>query len=282
MIHTNSHSSDISDSELLIDPHCHSRFSDGLSAPRSMFRKARQRGLHGLIITDHDTVLHWPDALEAARHYEMATALGVELSTAQGHLLAYFSSRAKPRVVARALKLDDGCLHYWPVSTMIKRIRDLGGVTVIPHPFGPFYPLGSEHFDEVDGVEEYNAWIFKDTRHSRNAFGVGKKYGLAATGGSDSHYPYTIGFGATSVPKNTDFLAPDWWLKCLRNKVTRPVVRQTIANRRINYLKFSVSIPLSMRYNAKFWRSKWRNYWRDNYRHLLAGGKLMEKIRKEI
>jgi len=282
MISLSSHSSEISDAELLIDPHSHSRYSDGLSTPRSMFRKARQRGLHGLIITDHDTVLHWQDCLEAAQHFEMATALGIEISTAQGHLLAYFDTHSKPRVVGRALKLDDGCLHYWHVSTVIKRIHDLGGVTVVPHPFGPFYPLGGDHFDETEGVEEYNAWIFKDSRHSRNAFGAGKKHGIAAVGGSDSHYPYTVGFGATAVPKNTDFIAADWWLKCLRNKSTRPVVRQTIAHRRINYLKFSVSIPLSMRYNAKFWRSKWRGYWRDNYQHLLAGGKLMEKIRKEI
>lgn len=277
-----SHSSEISENELLVDPHCHSRFSDGLSTPRSMFRRARERGLHGIIITDHDTVRHWPACLEAAQRYEIATALGIEISTDQGHLLAYFSTKAKPRTIARALKLDEGSLHYWHVSTVIKRIHELGGIAVIPHPFGPFYPIGGEHFDEVDGVEEYNSWIFKDSKHSRNAFGVGRKHRIARMGGSDSHYPYTVGFGATAVPKKTDFEDSAWWLKCIIERKTRPVVRQTIKNRRINYFKSSVSIPLNMQYNVRFWRSKWRGYWRDNYRKLLTGGQLLKKIRKEI
>jgi predicted metal-dependent phosphoesterase TrpH len=282
MILNDSHSSEISNSEILVDPHCHSRFSDGLSTPMSMFRKAKLRGLLGLVVTDHDTVLHWPACLEASQKYGLATAYGVELSTAQGHLLAYFDLRAKARAIARALKLDDGSLHYWHVSTVIKRIRELGGRTIVPHPFGPFYPLGGEHFEEVDGVEEYNAWVFKDSRHSRNAFGAGKKHRIAALGGSDSHYPYTVGFGATAIPKETDFSQPDWWLRCIVDRKTRPVVRQTITHRRINYLKSSVSIPLNMRYNVRFWRSKWRGYWRSNYRKLLRGGELLEKIRKEI
>ncbi|MBV9464442.1 MAG: PHP domain-containing protein [Verrucomicrobiae bacterium] len=270
------------ESELLVDPHAHTHYSDGLSTPRSMFRRARAQGLFSIVLTDHDTVAHWPQVVEASHKYEMPTALGVEVSTAQGHLLAYFPMTMKPRTVARSLKLDTGCLVYLPVMTVIKRVHDLGGVAVVPHPFGPFYPLGGDHFNEVDGVEEYNAWIFKDTKHFRNAFGAGEKHGIAALGGSDSHYPYTVGFGATAIPKDCRFDRPDWWLRCILGRTTRPVVRQTIAHRRINYLKFSVSIPLSMRYNAKFWRSKWKNYWRDNYQRLLTGGELLEKIRKEI
>jgi predicted metal-dependent phosphoesterase TrpH len=282
MIFNDSHSAEVSATEVLIDPHSHSRFSDGLSTPKSMFKKALARGLVGLIITDHDTVRHWPSCLEAARRYDMATAFGVELSTAQGHLLAYFGYDAKPRSIARALKLDEGSLHYWHATTVIKRIRELGGAAIIPHPFGPFYPMGGDFFGEVDGVEEYNAWVFKDSRHSRNAFGCGKKHHIAAIGGSDSHYPYTLGFGATAVPRETDFTKPDWWLQCVAERTTRPVVRQTIGHRRINYLKSSVSIPLNMRYNVRFWRSKWRGYWRANYAKLLGGGELLEKIRKEI
>ena len=121
----NTHSARATQDEVLVDPHCHTRFSDGLSTPRSMFRKARQRGLAALIVTDHDTVKHWPACLEAAEHYEMATALGLEISTAQGHLLAYFDTRAKARTIGRNLKLDEGHLPYWPVSTVIKRIHEL-------------------------------------------------------------------------------------------------------------------------------------------------------------
>jgi hypothetical protein len=39
-----------------IDLHCHSRFSsDGVSEPEEMVQAARERGLHGFAITDHNT-----------------------------------------------------------------------------------------------------------------------------------------------------------------------------------------------------------------------------------
>ncbi len=258
--------------EVLIDPHSHSKYSDGLSTPRRMFLHAKRRGLRGLVITDHDTVKHWEESLEAARHSRMATALGVEVSTAQGHMLAFFESTANARSVARALKLDQGVIHYLDADSVIRRVRDLGGVLVVPHPFGPFYPMGSRYLDKVDGIEEYNSWIFQDTRRYRNAFDYAKKYKIAALGGSDSHYPYTVGFGATAVPVDTDFNKPDWFLQCILHRKTRPIVQQRQVHRRINFIKSTVSIPLNMRYNVKFFRSKWQNYWRQNYRELLQRG----------
>ena len=258
--------------EILLDPHAHSNFSDGLSAPRRMFFFAKQRGLQGLIITDHDTVRHWDACLEAAKRTHMITCLGVEVSTSQGHILAYFDNTTPSRKVARALKLDQGHIHYMEVKSVIRRVKDLGGVVCAPHPFGPFYPLGSEYLHELDGVEEYNSWIFQDNKRYRNAFGYAKKHGIAALGASDSHYPYTIGFGATAVPSAVDFSKSDWFLHCIRQQLTRPLVRQKSMHRRINFIKSTVSIPLNMRYNVKFLRSKWQGYWRQNYRSVLARG----------
>jgi predicted metal-dependent phosphoesterase TrpH len=258
--------------EVLIDPHSHSKFSDGLSTPRRMFLQAQRRGLRGLIITDHDTVRHWDQCLEAAKRTQLITALGVEISTAFGHILAYFDTNTPARKVARALKLDQGVINYLEVESVIRRVRDFGGVLCVPHPFGPFYPLGSKFLDLVDGVEEYNSWIFQDNKRFHNAFGYAKKYKIAAIGGSDSHYPYTIGFGASAVPAAVDFSKSDWFLHCVRQKLTRPIVQQRPFHRRINFIKSTVSIPLNMRYNAKFFRSKWRGYWKENYREVLARG----------
>lgn len=259
--------------EVLVDPHAHSKFSDGLSSPLRMFWHAHRRGLRGLILTDHDTVRHWGESLEAARRLHMITAMGVELSTSQGHLLAYFPSDAQPRKVARALRLDEGMIHYMHVESAIRRVRDLGGIACVPHPFGAFYPLGSDYFDQVDGVEEYNSWIFLDNKRFHNAFGQGKRHGIAALGASDSHYPYTLGLGATAVPSAVDFSKADWFLHCVRQRLTRPIVHQKPIHRRINWIKATVSIPLNMRYNVKFFRSKWRGYWRQRYQEMISGGK---------
>lgn len=258
--------------EVLIDPHAHSRFSDGLSTPRRMFILAHRRGLKGIIITDHDTVKHWDASLEAAKRTGLITAMGVEVSTAQGHILAYFDCTTQGRKVARALKLDQGVINYLDAESVIRRVRDLGGVLVVPHPFGPFYPLGSKYLHLADGVEEYNSWMFQDNKRFHNAFGYAKRFKIAPLGGSDSHYPYTLGFGATAVPSAVDFSKPDWFLHCVRQRLTRPIVQQKVLHRRVNFIKSTVSIPLNMRYNIKFFRSKWRGYWKENYRQLLSRG----------
>ena len=258
--------------EILIDPHTHSRFSDGPSTPHRMFMHARRRGLRGIIITDHDTVRHWHSSLEAAKHHEMITCMGVEVSSAQGHILAYFDNETPARKVARALSLDEGTIHYMEAKSIFRRVRELGGMVCVPHPYGPFYPLGGRYFNEVDGIEEYNSWIFQDNKSFHNAFGAGKKHKVAALGASDSHYPYTLGFGATAIPTAVDISKPDWFLHCLRQKLTRPIVQQKTWHRRINVIKSTVSIPLNMRYNVKFFRSKWRGYWKQNYKAVLARG----------
>lgn len=265
-------SSHLDSAEVLIDPHIHSKYSDGLSSPRRVFIRAQRRGLRGAIITDHDTVRQWDECLEMSKRAEISTTLGVEISTAQGHLLSYFDCTTPARRVARALKLDQGMIYYLDVESVIRRVHDLGGIACVPHPFGPFYPLGSKFFDLVDGIEEYNSWIFQDNKRFRNAFGFAKKYKVAALGGSDSHYPYTIGFGATGIPATVDLNKPDWFLRCVRERMTRPVVQQTPVHRRINFIKSTVSIPLNVRYNAKFFRSKWEGYWKQNYRTVLKRG----------
>lgn len=268
--------------EVLVDVHCHSKYSDGLSTPGRMFFHAKKRGLRGLIITDHDTIRQWPECLESAKRYEMITALGVEISTAQGHLLAYFDCEVVPRRVTRSLRLDEGIIHYHDVLSVIHRVHDLGGVVCVPHPFGPFYPLGEDYMEEVDGVEEYNSWIFQDKVKFKNAIGIGNKYKIAALGGSDSHYPYTLGFGATAIPSVIDFSKPDWFMHCVRKRLTRPIIRQKAVHRRINFIKSTVSIPLNMRYNVKFFRSKWRGYWKQNYRSMLIGDPVKPRKKTEV
>ena len=124
--------------EVLVDPHVHTNFSDGLSTPRRMFLRAQKQGLRGLVVADHDTVRHWEPSLLAARRLEMITALGVEVSTALGHLLAYFSCDTPPRRVARALRLHPGMLPFLDVGSAIRRVRHPGGLACFRPPFGAF------------------------------------------------------------------------------------------------------------------------------------------------
>ena len=79
-----------------IDLHCHSRFSsDGVSEPEEMVQAARERGLHGFAITDHNTCACVDYFLSAGLMREDGHPVndflilpGQEITTSAGHLLA--------------------------------------------------------------------------------------------------------------------------------------------------------------------------------------------------
>ena len=78
-----------------LDLHCHSWFSgDGVSSPEALVASAKRRGLHGFAITDHNTcdAYHYMVDHEFARRDGQPVdgflvIPGVEVSTAEGHLL---------------------------------------------------------------------------------------------------------------------------------------------------------------------------------------------------
>ena len=76
-----------------IDLHTHSTFSDGVLSPRQLLVKARDEGLAGLVVTDHDNIQSCEIAIEEADKLGLKTMSGCEISSFYGgkeyHLLAY-------------------------------------------------------------------------------------------------------------------------------------------------------------------------------------------------
>lgn len=62
------------------DLHCHSTCSDGLLAPAEVVRRAAQRGVDVLALTDHDELSGLPEALAEARVAGIELVCGSELS----------------------------------------------------------------------------------------------------------------------------------------------------------------------------------------------------------
>ena len=62
------------------DLHCHSTASDGLLAPDALVRRAAQRGVDVLALTDHDDVTGLPEARAAAAETGIELCCGAELS----------------------------------------------------------------------------------------------------------------------------------------------------------------------------------------------------------
>ncbi|OZG52625.1 phosphatase [Pseudoscardovia radai] len=67
------------------DIHCHTRFSDGTETPDTLMRQARDIGLHGVAITDHDTWNGWQEAEAASRAYGIPLIRGTEITAHVDH-----------------------------------------------------------------------------------------------------------------------------------------------------------------------------------------------------
>ncbi|GGH25708.1 PHP domain-containing protein [Paenibacillus segetis] len=75
------------------DLHTHTSASDGMNSPAENVLLAKQKGLSGIAITDHDTVAGITEALEMGREAGMIVVPGIEISTNAGgkdiHVLGY-------------------------------------------------------------------------------------------------------------------------------------------------------------------------------------------------
>lgn len=86
---------------LRYDLHCHSTRSDGVLTPTEVVRRAAERGVDVVALTDHDEVEGLGEAAEAARAAGIGFVEGCEISvTWQGETLHVVALRIDPRNAA--------------------------------------------------------------------------------------------------------------------------------------------------------------------------------------
>lgn len=171
--------------------HVHSTYSDGKDPVKKLVEQAVRLGLDAISITDHDTIQGSLSAMDYVRDENLSIEIipGMEISTADGHLLALFIER----------EIDKGM----PMDETIEEVKKAGGVAVISHPF-QIFRKGAIKFNLLkisDGVEVFNA------RYVLGMFNkisekLAKKYGKAITAGSDAHSSNEIGYGITLYQKD--------------------------------------------------------------------------------
>src|SRR5215831_11463234 len=129
------------------DLHMHtSRHSfDSRMEPLAMVRRARQIGLDGVVITEHDWLWTEPelDELRAAAG-DLVVLAGMEVSAKEGHFLAYgvYDPFAVPRGIG--------------VAELCREVHRQEGAVVAAHPFRwgqPFEDILREERPELDGLE---------------------------------------------------------------------------------------------------------------------------------
>lgn len=169
-----------------VDPHLHTVASyDGHTLPEDLLWRAEQAGLDAVVVTDHDTVEGAHIVADLAADSPVTAVVGCEVSTADGHLLALGVETAP----------DPGD----PLAVTARRIRDRGGVAVVPHPFQRSrHGANRDTIDAVDGIEVYNAHTLVNLRNEQAAR-YARRAGYPAFGGSDAHRPGGVGLATTEV-----------------------------------------------------------------------------------
>lgn len=80
--------------ELKIDLHMHTNHSDGFYSPSELVCKAKENGLDGISITDHDNLSSFKEASKKGKEIGIEVIPGVEISSdirdKEVHILAYF------------------------------------------------------------------------------------------------------------------------------------------------------------------------------------------------
>lgn len=175
-----------------VDFHCHTCYSpDGLNTLPALIKKAKQRGLDRIVITDHNTI---QGALLARQMDPEFIIIGEEIQTTQGELLAAFVSQEVPKGLS-------------PLDT-IGRLRAQGAFISVSHPFDVYrsgWPLQDleEISPLVDAIEIFNARVLHPWMND-DAMEFAREHQLAGTAGSDAHALREIGQAALEIPEFQD------------------------------------------------------------------------------
>jgi len=198
------------------DLHVHSYYSyDSTSLPKEIIGRAIKKGIDCLAITDHDQVKGIMEAEEYAKDKSIVIIPGIEVKSREGDILG--------------LNIREIIPSRLPALETMERIKDQGGLVVIPHPFGwmcSFKKNLRDFLSEIDAIEVFNASLFGSG--NKIALEFAKKYNIPITAGSDAHFPNFIGRAYLEIPGRD--LSPEDILEGIIKK------RGTIGAEKINFL----------------------------------------------
>jgi len=195
------------------DHHIHtSRHSpDSILGPGELVERAREVGLDGVVITEHD---HQWDTAELAelqsRDEGLVVLSGAEVSTREGHFLVY------------GLPDLAGCRPGMGLGELIPLVRRHGAAIVAAHPFRwdqDFDGIVREHGPAFDALELVSNNVSPQTRRKTERL-LAAHPRMGATGSSDGHDPGPIGCYFTEFPGPIATIAD--FAAALRDRAGRP------------------------------------------------------------
>jgi predicted metal-dependent phosphoesterase TrpH len=181
----------------LADLHIHSIYSyDGTAPVAAILNRAQKVGLNVIAITDHDEIKGSLKAFDLAPRFGIEVIPGIEITTAEGDLLALFvTEKIEPNLSL--------------IGTIL-RVGEAGGICIAPHPMARGMGMKSlsrtsirnamQHREAsriLLGIETYNATALDRESNAHAQVLATEHPDLTQVGNSDAHTLETIGLGAT-------------------------------------------------------------------------------------
>ena len=186
---------------LRADLHTHTYFSrDALTSPERYVQACQKRGINCVAVTEHDNIA---GALAVEKVAPFTVIMGEEVRTAEGEIIGLFLHEQVPGGLS-------------PEET-VRRIKEQGGLVVVPHPFDGFRGHLHEQslqriLPQVDAIEVFNARVVSRGDNERAAR-LAAERGLPASAGSDAHSAWELGRTYVEMP---EFQGPCEFLEALR------------------------------------------------------------------
>jgi len=184
---------------MLIDLHNHTwpRSHDSVLDPGDLIERARVAGLDGVCMTEHDTVWNEAEARALAEKHGFLVIPGVEISTDDGHILAF--------------GVEKYVFGMHRAHRLAEHVNERGGCLVAAHPYRrqmAWRDDPQEWRKSLRRAAENPAYVHcialevlngrGNDRENRFSQELRDLMGLPGTGGTDSHAVHDIGTVATS------------------------------------------------------------------------------------
>ena len=278
----------------VVDPHFHSRYSDGYNSVGDIVKRARELNI-GIAITDHNDIR---GAVELDRYKNLLSIPGIELTSKEGtHILIYFYDVKGMKGfynqdVAPNMGHDIMSSTGLEMEEIIARARGFETVIVFPHPYSAtFTGIHNSYFSEerlarlfkmVDGIEVINAENLNKW-NLRSAL-LGFNLDIGITGGSDGHRLAQMGKAVCYSECKNDRQA---FLDAIKNKQTRVIgkeidlIHKVTSNGvklRTNIKNYPDLVEKNLKYSVTVINSKSKTF-KDSVKRSL-NGKFKERRRK--
>lgn len=163
-----------------LDLHVHSTHSpDGRVRPIEIMKCAKKVGLEGICIADHNTLKGSREAKELAKEFDLVVVRGMEVSSKDGHVLAY--------------GIDSEFNRKRCALNTVRDIRKWGGLAAIAHPYRWWSGVGQKLTikSTPDALETFNARSTEG--HNKKASKLRTRMKVRQVAGSDAHYLEDVG-----------------------------------------------------------------------------------------